>query len=54
VDTSSIPGIDTYTVELKVQLPNDKMETFIRYAKNVKIFHIVALQSAPEHGTIPA
>lgn len=58
VDTSNIPGIDTYTVELKVQLPNDKMETFIRYAKKVKIFHQIShrveLQSAPEHATIPA
>lgn len=58
VDTSSIPGIDTYTIDLSVLLPNDKMEAFIRYAKNVKIFHQIShrveLQSAPEHGTIPA
>lgn len=58
VDTSSIPGIDTYTIDLSILLPNDKMEAFIRYAKNVKIFHQIShrveLQSAPEHGTIPA
>ena len=58
VDTSSIPCIDTYTINLSILLPNDKMQAFIRYAKNVKIFHQIShrveLQSAPEHGTIPA
>ena len=58
VDTSNIPGIDTYTIDLSILLPNDKMEAFIRYAKNVKIFHQIShrveLQSAPEHDTIPA
>ena len=41
VDTSNIPGIDTYTIDLWILLPNDKMEAFIRYAKNVKISHRV-------------
>ena len=54
VDTSSIPGIDTYTVELKVQLPNDKMEAFIRYAKNVKIFHSVSHTHSLPSATIPS
>lgn len=58
VDPYAFPGIHTYTVELTVLLPNDKMEAFIRYAKNVKIFHQIThrveLQSEPEHGTIPA
>ena len=54
VDPYAFPGINTYTLELTVQLPNDKMQAFIRYAKNVKMFHSVALQSAPEHDTIPA
>lgn len=58
VDTSNIPGIDTYTIDLSILLPNDKMEAFIRYAKNVKIFHQIShrveLQSTPEHDTIPA
>ena len=54
LDSLNIPGINTYTVELTIQLPNDKMQAFIRYAKNVKMFHSVALQSAPKHDTIPA
>ena len=54
VDTSNIPGIDTYTVELKVQLPNDKMEAFIRYAKNVKIFHSVSHTHSLPSATIPS
>lgn len=54
VDTSSIPGIDTYTVELKVLLPNDKMEAFIRYAKNVKIFHSVSHTHSLPSATIPS
>ena len=54
VDTSNIPGIDTYTVELTVHLPNDKMEAFIRYAKNVKIFHSVSHTHSLPSATIPS
>ena len=54
VDTSNIPGIDTYTVELTVQLPNDKMQAFIRYAKNVKIFHSVSHTHSLPSATIPS
>lgn len=54
VDTSNIPGIDTYTIDLSILLPNDKMEAFIRYAKNVKIFHSVSHTHSVPSDTIPA
>lgn len=54
VDPYAFPGIHTYTVELTVLLPNDKMEAFIRYAKNVKIFHSVSHKHSVPSDTIPA
>lgn len=54
LDSLNIPGINTYTVELTIQLPNDKMQAFIRYAKNVKMFHSVSHTHSVPSDTIPA
>ena len=54
VDPYAFPGIHTYTVELTVLLPNDKMQAFIRYAKNVKIFHSVSHTHSLPSATIPS
>jgi hypothetical protein len=53
VDQSFVFGIDTYTINMSVELPDDKMHSFIRYAKEVKHFHSVTLTPVPESVTIP-
>lgn len=53
VDQSFVFGIDTYTINMSVELPDDKMHSFIRYAKQVKHFHSVTLTPVPESVTIP-
>ena len=54
VRSSGVVGIDTYSLDVSVEMPDEKLQHFLRYAKTVKYFHSVALQSAPEHGTISA
>jgi hypothetical protein len=53
VDQSLVFGTGTYTINMSVELPDDKMHSFIRLAKQVKHFHSVTLTPYPELGTIP-
>ena len=53
VDQSLVFGIGTYTINMSVELPDDKMHSFIRLAKQVKHFHSVVLAPFPEPDTIP-
>jgi len=53
VDQSLVFNIGTYTINMSVELPDDKMHEFIRYAKEVKHFHSVTLTPVPESVTIP-
>jgi len=46
-------GTGTYTINMSVELPDDKMHSFIRLAKQVKHFHSVTLTPYPESDTIP-
>lgn len=41
VRCSGIPGIDTYTLDVSVEMPDEKLQAFLRYAKEVKYFHSV-------------
>lgn len=53
VDQSWVFGIGTYTINMSVELPDDKMHSFIRLAKQVKHFHSVTLTPVPESVTMP-
>lgn len=53
VDQSLVFGTGTYTINMSVELPDDKMHSFIRLAKQVKHFHSVTLTPVPESDTIP-
>jgi len=53
VDQSLVFGTGTYTINMSVELPDDKMHSFIRLAKQVKHFHSVVLTPFPEPDTIP-
>lgn len=53
VDQSLVFGIGTYTINMSVELPDDKMHSFIRLARQVKHFHSVTLTPVPESVTIP-
>jgi len=54
VKQSSVFGIGTYILDLSVELPEEKIEDFIRYAREVKFFHNVTLTSSHASDTIPA
>ena len=43
VDHSWVFGIGTYTLDMSVELPDEKIDLFIRLAKQVKHFHSVTL-----------
>jgi len=53
VDQSFVFGTGTYTLDMSVELPDDKMHSFIRLAKQVKHFHSVTLTPVLESVTIP-
>ena len=53
VDQSWVFGIGTYTVNMSVEMPDDKFQTFIRLAKQVKYFHNVIPTHSPASDTIP-
>ena len=52
VDQSWVFGIGTYTLDMSVELPDEKIDLFIRLAKQVKHFHTVALTSSIASDTI--
>jgi hypothetical protein len=54
VKQSSVFGIGTYILDLSVELPEEKIEDFIRYAREVKFFHNVTLTSSHASDTIHA
>lgn len=53
VDQSLVFGTGTYTINMSVELPDDKMHSFIRLAKQVKHFHSVTLTPFFEPDTMP-
>ena len=53
LDQSFVFGIGTYNLDLLVEMPDEKFQTFIRLAKQVKHFHIVTLTPYPEPVTMP-
>ena len=53
VDQSWVFGIGTYTLDMSVEMPDDKFQTFIRLAKQVKHFHNVIPTHSPESVTMP-
>ena len=53
VDQSFVFGTGTYTLDLSVELPEEKLQTFIRLAKQVKHFHDVIPTHFPSSDTIP-
>jgi hypothetical protein len=53
VDQRFVFGTATYTINMSVELPDDKMHSFIRLAKQVKHFHSVTLTPVPESDTMP-
>ena len=54
VKQSSVFGTGTYILDLSVELPEDKIDLFIRLAKQVKHFHTVTLTSSLASDTINA
>ena len=52
VDQSLVFGTGTYTLDLSVELPDEKIHNFILYAKEVKYFHSVTLTSSLASDTI--
>lgn len=58
IQTDAVAGVDTYFLDLLVDLPNDKLQDFVRYAKEVKYFHNVFhtnhFDTHPEPDTIHA
>jgi hypothetical protein len=53
VDQSWVFGTGTYRLDMSVELPDDKMHSFVRLAKQVKHFHSVTLTPVPESVTMP-
>jgi hypothetical protein len=53
LDQSFVFGIGTYNLDLLVEMPDEKFQTFIRLAKQVKHFRSVTLTPYPEPVTIP-
>ena len=53
VDQRPVFGTGTYTLDLSVELPKEKIEDFIRYAKQVNFFHSVIVTSSHASDTIP-
>ena len=52
VDQSFVFGTGTYTLDMSVELPDEKIDLFIRLAKQVKHFHTVTLTSSLASDTI--
>ena len=52
VDQSFVFGTGTYTLDMSVELPDEKIHNFIRLAKQVKHFHTVTLTSSLASDTI--
>ena len=53
VDQSFVFGTGTYTLDMSVEMPQEKIDRFIWFAKEVKHFHSVTLTPVPESVTIP-
>lgn len=53
LDQSFVFGIGTYNLDLLVEMPDEKFQTFIRLAKQVKHFHNVIPTHCPASDTIP-
>jgi hypothetical protein len=53
LDQSFVFGIGTYNLDLLVEMPDEKIDLFIRLAKQVKHFHTVTLTPYPEPVTMP-
>jgi hypothetical protein len=53
LDQSFVFGIGTYNLDLLVEMPQEKIDRFIWFAKEVKYFHTVTLTPYPEPVTIP-
>jgi len=54
VEQRPVFGTGTYILDLSVELPEDKIDLFIRLAKQVKHFHTVTLTSSHASDTMPA
>jgi len=53
VHQNPVFGTGTYTLDMSVEMPDEKIEKFVRYAKEVKFFHSVTLTPYHELDTIP-
>ena len=53
VDQSFVFGTGTYTLDMSVEMPQEKIDRFIWFAKEVKHFHSVTLTPVPESVTMP-
>jgi hypothetical protein len=53
LDQSFVFGIGTYNLDLLVEMPQEKIDRFIWFAKEVKYFHTVTLTPHPEPVTMP-
>jgi hypothetical protein len=53
VDQSFVFGTGTYTLDMSVEMPQEKIDRFIWFAKEVKYFHTVTLTPHPELDTMP-
>ena len=53
LDQSFVFGIGTYNLDLLVEMPQEKIDRFIWFAKEVKYFHTVTLTPYPEPVTMP-
>jgi hypothetical protein len=53
LDQSFVFGTGTYNLDLLVEMPDEKFQTFIRLAKQVKHFHNVIPTHSPEPVTMP-
>jgi hypothetical protein len=53
LDQSFVLGTGTYNLDLLVEMPQEKIDRFIWFAKEVKHFHSVTLTPVPESVTMP-
>ena len=53
LDQSFVFGTGTYNLDLLVEMPDEKFQTFIRLAKQVKHFHNVIPTHSPASDTMP-
>jgi hypothetical protein len=53
VDQSFVFGTGTYTLDMSVEMPQEKIDRFIWFAKEVKYFHTVTHTHSPASDTIP-